>query len=59
MIGKLILAAFLLFYGVWIVAYPARTAGMKTWQECSTVKGLICVPKLPAQPSGSGMPGAR
>jgi hypothetical protein len=56
MVGKLTLAAFLLFYGVWIVVYPARTAGVKTWQECSTVKGLICVPKFPAQLSGSGIP---
>jgi hypothetical protein len=47
MAQKVTFAAFLLLYGLWMVIYPARTAGVKPWQECMTLKGLICVPKLP------------
>ena len=28
---KLIFAAFLLAYGIWLVSHPARTAGLNEW----------------------------
>jgi hypothetical protein len=47
MTPKIILVAFLVVYRLWLIAHPARTAGLGSWQDCMTVKGLICVPKLP------------
>ena len=45
MVRKLIFATFLLGYGIWLVTYPARTAGLNQWRDCATPKGLICIPK--------------
>jgi hypothetical protein len=47
MVRKLIFAAFLLAYGIWLVSHPARTAGLNEWGDCMSIKGLVCIPKLP------------
>ena len=48
MVRKLIFAALVLAYGAWLLASPARTAGLNGWRDCMTVKGMICIPKLPS-----------
>jgi hypothetical protein len=45
MVCRLIFAAVLPGYGIWLVTYPARTAGLNQWRDCATPKGLICIPK--------------
>jgi hypothetical protein len=44
MVRKLIFAVFVLAFGLWLVARPQFSAGL-TWQDCATVKGIICIPK--------------
>jgi len=48
MAQKLIFAAFLFAFGAWLLIHPARTAGLNSWRDCMTVKGLRCIPKLPS-----------
>lgn len=48
MVRKLIFVAFIIAYGAWLLTYPARTAGLRGWHACFTVKGMICIPKLPS-----------
>jgi hypothetical protein len=44
MVCRLIFAAVLPGYGIWLMTYPARTAGLNQWRDCATPKGLICIP---------------
>jgi hypothetical protein len=44
MARKLIFAGFILAFGLWLVVRPQFTEGL-TWQDCTTAKGVICVPK--------------
>jgi len=44
MARKLIFAGFILAFGLWLVVRPQFTEGL-TWQDCTTAKGIICVPK--------------
>ena len=46
MVRKLIFTAFVLAYGIWLTTNPARTAGLHSWRDCMTVKGIICIPKV-------------
>ena len=46
MMRKLIFAAFILAYGIWLLTYPARTAGLHNWRDCMTIKGIVCIPKV-------------
>jgi hypothetical protein len=42
MLKKLGLTALLVFIGAWLLMPPQG----KSWQDCTTPKGIICVPKV-------------
>jgi hypothetical protein len=43
MLQKLLLAIFIVFYGLWLVIHPAHTRSQH-WKDCWTPKGTVCVP---------------
>jgi hypothetical protein len=44
MARKLIFAGFILAFGLWLLVRPQFSEGL-TRKDCTTVKGIVCVPK--------------